>query len=223
MGGRVEYIIHTYPGRLWYVENYLIPSMLAQGIERDQITVWSDPGLGNLYSFMWCCAQSKGKKGGAWHLQDDVCICSDFAERTKQYNSGVVCGFCYNGYEDGEEPVTGPVFSVLMWNSSFPCIRIPHSVAAECADWFFSEGQYREDLHDLVRTGKKDDTIFHAFFTEKHRDDTVINLAPHLVEHVDYLIGGSSINQWRGHTTRGYYFEDDEAVEKLAIKLSART
>ena len=28
-----KYLIHAYPNRLWYVKDFLIPSMVKQGIE----------------------------------------------------------------------------------------------------------------------------------------------------------------------------------------------
>ena len=33
----MKYMIHTCEARLWYVEEYLIPSMLKQGIKEDDI------------------------------------------------------------------------------------------------------------------------------------------------------------------------------------------
>ena len=34
-----KYLIHASPGRMWYVTDYLIPSMVEQGIDRDNIVV----------------------------------------------------------------------------------------------------------------------------------------------------------------------------------------
>lgn len=219
-----EYIIHACPQRMWYVEDFLVPSMTEQGIERDQITIWNDAeGRGNLFSFMDSCKAQAGKDGGAWHMQDDAMICHDFAERTREHDDGVVCGFCYSGWEPGI-PITGYVYSVLMWVGSFACIRIPHAIAAECAEWFYGDAVNRECFAEWVASRKKDDSFFRAFMVERHRDDKVLNLAPNLVEHVDYIIGGSVINQWRGHTARGYYFEDAYLTEELqkAVTLARR-
>ena len=36
------YMIHAVPEREWYVEEYLIPSMISQGISPDEIEVWMD-------------------------------------------------------------------------------------------------------------------------------------------------------------------------------------
>ena len=77
-----QYLIHTYPKRLWYVEQYLIPSMLAQGIDKASIIVYNDVNKeGNLLSCMKAFASVNNDDNGTWHLQDDVLICKDFKER----------------------------------------------------------------------------------------------------------------------------------------------
>ena len=49
----MHYMIHACPQRMWYVEGFLIPSMKAQGISEEEITVWNDTeGKGNLFSSM---------------------------------------------------------------------------------------------------------------------------------------------------------------------------
>lgn len=205
-------MIHTYPGRLWYVKGFLIPELNRQGIK--DITIWNDTkSKGNLASCMESFASCRGHPDGTWHLQDDVLPASYFAEFADDYDT-VVCGFCHSGYENGI-PIVGNVFPVLMWNSSFPCIYIPNGMAAECAAWFYTDARYRPQFREWISTGKNDDNFFHAFCVERYSNKLMINHAPHLVEHVDYLIGGSSINQWRGHTSRAYYFDDDEAMERL--------
>ncbi len=216
----MRYMIHACLARMWYVSKYLIPSMLEQGIDRDDIIVRCDyERKGNLISCMESFASCRDSPGGTWHLQDDVLICRDFAEQTKRLSGdNVVCAFCYSGYEDGI-PLTGWVHPVLMWNSTFPCVYIPNSLAAECSDWFYSEATADPLYANWVRSGKMDDNFFHAFCVTKHPNMMVLNYAPHLVEHVDYIIGGSTINQWRGHICRGYYFDDDALVEELTRKV----
>ena len=216
----MKYMIHACPDRMWYVNGFLIPSMLDQGITRDEIIVWNDAaGNGNLIACMEAFSSCRWREGGTWHLQDDVLISRDFAERTReQAGDKVVCGFCYSGYEDGT-PIVGNVFPVLMWRSTFPCVYIPNSLAAECADWFFTDAMHRQQFEPWVKSGKKDDNFFHAFCIEQHPNEFVVNLAPHLVEHVDYIIGGSTINKWRGYIARGYYFDDETLVTELTEKV----
>ncbi len=216
----MAYMIHACEDRMWYVEGFLIPSMIEQGIPSKDIFVWCDTdGNGNLISCMKPFEFCGKIAGGTWHLQDDVLICRDFAKRTNEHTKKhIICGFCHSGYENGI-PITGWVYPALMWNSTFPCVYIPNEIAAECADWFFNDACKRPEYQSWVKSGKMDDNFFHAFCLEKHPNEKVLNLAPHLVEHVDYIIGGSVINKWRGSTCRGYYFDDDELVNELTRKV----
>ena len=110
----MRYMIHACPARMWYVKDFLIPSMMSQGIRGDDITVWNDSGgKGNLASCLESFASLKDTPGGTWHLQDDVMICRDFAARTKELaGSSIICGFCYSGYEAGDPPVVEQLFPV---------------------------------------------------------------------------------------------------------------
>ena len=38
----MNYMIHAAPPRMWYVEEFLIPALLAQGIRREEILVALD-------------------------------------------------------------------------------------------------------------------------------------------------------------------------------------
>ena len=38
----MKYMIHLTPKREWYVNEYLIPSMIKQGIKREDIIKWND-------------------------------------------------------------------------------------------------------------------------------------------------------------------------------------
>lgn len=216
-------MIHACPDREWYVEQYLVPSILEQGIPPDDVTIWMDRNRkGNLRSWVDSCHSLEGAPGGTWHLQDDVLICHDFAERAREHDSGMVCAFCHDLYEPHQLFILGETLPVNMWRSCFQCIRIPNDIAADFAKWFEREKD-RDDLQHYVRQGKCDDTIFHIYMEEERGYEKVYNLAPHLVEHVDWLIGGSSINTWRCYIARGAYFYDDDLTEALAEKLSHRT
>ena len=216
----MHYMIHACPQRMWYVEGLLIPSMVEQGIREEEITVWNDTeGVGNLRACLDSFASCTGKTGGTWHLQDDVLLSRDFAEVTKEYaQDSIVCGFCCSRWETGI-PCVGEVYPVKMWNSSFPCIYIPNRIAEQFVRWFHETAAFDPDYAKWIRTGKMDDTIFHEFCVQELSNQKVINYAPHLVEHVDYIIGGSTINQWRGYLARGYYFDDDQLVQELTEKV----
>ena len=200
--------------------DYLIPSMLEQGIEREKIEVWMDSNHdGNLFSCMKCFAEYGKRDSGRWHMQDDVCISSDFKEKTEQYDRGIVCGF-FKATWQGLTPKYGEVPAVYMWNS-FQCIRMPDKYVGECAEWFFTDAAYRDTYKDTVRINKCDDSMWMDFINERHLDDTVTNLNPSIVEHVDFLLGGSVINKGRDGYARGDLWEDNETFEKLRSRLAA--
>ena len=195
--------------------------MLEQGIPSDNIEVWmDDKGMGNLISCMRCF-EEYGKRGsGRWHLQDDVCISSDFREKTEKYDDGIVSGFFRREWQ-GLTPKEGYVPAVYHWNS-FQCVRIPDKYIAECAEWFFTDAAYRDTYREIVEKNTCDDSMWYDFLTECHLEETVLNLRPSIVEHADCLLGGSVINKWRGYYARGDYWEDNEAFEKLKNKLARR-
>ena len=222
-------MIHACPQRMWYVKEFLVPSMLAQGIREEEIEIRCDTeGKGNLFScmerFRSCgerAAESCDPESGTWHLQDDVLICRDFAERTGAQDSGIVCGFaCRNFGPSMQERGRMPVG--FMWYS-FQCTRIPDSIAGECADWFFSEAQYYPKYQTKVAEKMHDDQFFRDFLAERHGDLWITNLAPNLVEHIDWLIGGTTINQMRAFkTNRAEFWEDEALVKELEEALHVR-
>lgn len=213
----MKFLIHACPDRIWYVDEFLVPSMLEQGIPLEDITVWNDVDRkGCLQScmdaFKWC-----GTDGGTWHLQDDVIISSDFAQRTRDYDDGVVCGFV-NEIFGPDASITGSVPACFMWNS-FQCIRIPNHIAGECAEWVETEAPKNPKYQGWIAANKFDDSLFAIFFKEKYADMRVVNLKPNIVDHVDYLIGGSVVNRWRGHAARSAYWEDNELVDALKANI----
>ena len=189
----MRYMIHASPARMWYVREYLIPSMEAQGIEPHEIVVWNDSeGKGNLFScmeaFRWCgstaheiatpvCGLVRNDKAGdvgTWHLQDDVIISRRFRELTAENDLGVVCGFgCRNFGPDME--MHGELTVPWMWYS-FQCIRIPDSLAGECAKWFFEDAMHRTKYAPQVADRRHDDWFFREFLLEKHRELRITNL-----------------------------------------------
>lgn len=66
-----KYMIHAVPQRMWYVKDYLIPSMVEQGINKKDITVYVDKKKeGNLQSFLKSFAQAGAwENEGTWHMQ----------------------------------------------------------------------------------------------------------------------------------------------------------
>lgn len=204
------------------MDDFLIPSMIEQGIDKDQIFVWDDTEhLGNLESFMQCMkwvGETQCFLDGIWHLQDDVVISSDFAKVTKEHDTGIVNGFCNEKFDGGNVNLLGRVPVAFGW-FSFQCLRIPNYLANECADWYYNECIPQNLLEDLRKDGKNDDSVWKHFITTKHPEESCHNLIVNIVDHVDYLIGGSIVNKQRGEQRRGYRFEDGKVVEQLEEKL----
>lgn len=216
-----KYMIHACPQRMWYVNEFLIPSMLAQGIPREDITVWNDTEqLGNLKACMAAFA-SLLEEGGTWHLQDDVVLSADFAEKTKRYDHGVVYGFCNRWFKD-DPCITGEVYAEDMWHS-FQCVRIPNNYARECAEWSKTdEPLLNPEVSLLVELNKGDDSMFREYFLTHHGRETVINLKPNIVNHIDHMIGGPVTNQWRGFIAGSELWEDTSILTELKAKLKER-
>ena len=214
-----KYIIHACPQRMWYVTDYLVPSMRDQGI--DPLVV-CDTGAGNLETCMKIF-MNMNHLGGTWHLQDDIIICKDFAERTRALVESkpdvVICGFVVRG--DGNAKYVGYVKPVEKW-WSFPCIYIPNKLACECAEWFYHEGAKKHPARTQAR--KYDDYFFKKFLKICYPDYPVLNLKPNLVDHIDYLIGDSVINRGRqSKDVRALWFDDQDLVNELEAKLKRNT
>lgn len=174
-------------------------------------------GEGNLYatmnSFLYC--------GDAWHLQDDVCICHDFAERTKDPEF-ITCGFCR--LDMSVPDTSGKQKADKMW-FSFPCIYIPGNIAKGCAEWFYAEGSKTEnkDLKRLIELRKGDDSFFREYIDTHYPDIEVVNMKPNLVAHIDYLIGGSIANKRIGHNLGAMSAFYEDSTDGLKQWLMNRT
>lgn len=210
----MKILIHACPKRMWYAEDFLAPMLLKQGAE--EVEIWNDSDKqGNLLACMRSFEARMGDSG-TWHIQDDVLPCRDFVERCRAVDSGVVYGFCNEQFTDDPDQ-TGRVHVESAWHS-FQCVRIPDEYARECAEWFFSrefEDIKTAEMAVLEEAGKGDDTFFREFLCTKHPYDLVLNAKPNLVEHVDWIVGGSILHPWRGYLSRAYYWNDEELVTEL--------
>lgn len=215
-------MIHACPKRMWYVDEYLIPSLKAQGISDDEIIVWNDTeNKGNLHSCMDSFIECGKYEGGTWHLQDDVIISSDFAKKTAENSEGIVCGFACQNFGPSMQ-YTGLRPMPFMWYS-FQCIHIPNDLAGECAEWFYKSAQFYPKFQGKVVDKKHDDYFWREFLLEKYPHTWVTNLAPNIVDHIDYLIGGTLINVLRSaKVNRAYFWEEEELVNKLEEQLKNR-
>lgn len=218
---RMKIMIHACPERKWYVDQYLVPSLLQQGLKEKDILVYTDEDHdGNLVSTLksfGCVAQ----KGSTWHLQDDVIIASDFVKSIKYFDKnnkqGVICGY-YSEYDQSEK--SGVVNVNRMWYS-FPCIRIPNYYARGFIKWIHQKEAENAPKYWLQITNNMfDDSLFKSFMQEKHPDDYVFNVNPNLVENIDYLIGGSTLSK-RDKIIKSKFFKETKLIEELKSKLSS--
>ena len=153
-------------------------------------------------------------------MQDDVIICRDFKKRTEKIDSNsVVCGFVSNA--DGHIKVADPDPLNMWW--SFPCIYIPNYLAKECAEWYYTTAKYHPKYIGYAKENKYDDAIFREFLIALYPHVSIVHLRPSLVDHIDYLIGGSVINKQRvSQNNRAAYFEDTDLVDDIKIKIKER-
>lgn len=207
----MKVLIHACPKRMWYVEGFLLPELERQGA--DEVEVWNDTeGKGNLRACMEAFASRTGD-GGTWHIQDDVLLCRDFTERCRQHDEGVVYGFCNEAFTD--DPLqTGHVSVEDAWHS-FQCVRIPDAYARECAAWLEGPGKTSGMYSIWIQSGKMDDDVFRTFLVDRHGRENVENLKPNLVEHVDWIVGGSVLHPWRGYIARAHFWDDEDLVREL--------
>ena len=214
-----KYIIHACEERLKYVENYLIPSMIEQGISDSAIELCCDDyHIGNLSRCMEIFSTMTGD-GGAWHLQDEIVICRKFKEITESYDDGktIVCGFVWD--KDVNVDYVGYVEPQYMW--TFPCIYIPNHMARGCAEWFYNKASKDPKYKLWVMENRYDDYFFQEYIKTYYPTIEVLNLKPNLVDHIDYLLGGTLVDKWRkDYQVRAAWFEDLDLVEELERKMN---
>ncbi len=216
-------MIHTCNAREWYVYDFLLPSLVKQGIDVTDIKVWHDyERLGNLKSFvasMKWVRQNCDPASAIWHLQDDIVISKNFKQEIEKEYQGVACGFVCADFNAGILDKTGRTPARNIW-FSFPCIRIPNYIAGQFYDWFYEEALNDDRLWKLYKENKHDDDFFRTFIKQKYNRSHVFNMNPNIVEHVDYMIGWSVCNGIRGKEKRGSaYWQDHNQVSNLARAL----
>lgn len=215
-----KYLIKTCESRRWYVEQFLIPSMVDQGISRSDIIFYFDINkVGCLETSMSAFAISEEFNcEGVWYLQDDVIISNDFKAVTEKYDGmyDIICGFCRS--TDPHRDIKGITNINHMWYS-FPCLYVSKEIAVACAKWFYEDVVYNPEYRLWVNARKYDDSIFDIYVQDFKSDASVFLIYPNIVDHIDYLIGGSVVNAIRSDIMKSDYF-DKQLVENLREKLS---
>lgn len=219
----MKVLIHACPQRMWYVDEFLKPSLEEQGA--DEVKVWCDTAKRGILNACMDSFETRTEGGDTWHIQDDVLICRDFVERCRALDAerGLMYGFCCEPFTDDPQQA-GRVHLESAWHS-FQCVRIPDDWALECAKWYQS-GVWRDivnsELPILHYFGKGDDTFFRVFMLECHKYEMVRNIAPNLVEHVDWIVGGSTHSQYRDFLARSDYWDDEALVDELRDKVKGK-
>lgn len=214
----VRVMIHACPQRMWYVEAFLAPELRSQGAE---VTIWNDVNKrGNLDSCLDSFAQLRDDSA-TWHIQDDVLPCRDFVERCRKLDDGIVYGFCCEQFTDDPRQ-TGRVHLPDSWHS-FQCVRIPNAYARECAEWVRS-GRWSVESPDpnlqiFLKLKKGDDTFFQSFLNCRHDRIMITNAKPNLVEHIDWILGGSTLHEFRDYLARATFWEDEELVRETEARI----
>ena len=216
------YMIHACENRLWYVRDFLLPSMIDQGVNPDNILVYRDKNeIGNLRAWVDSCnrlsVQSRSKMiKNVWHLQDDVVISKDFKTITEQYeNNEIVCGFTC-GYDKEPQAGTFKLEEHKMWYS-FPCINISTVLTTSFANWANGNLWQSQHFKGAVKRNNCDDLIFREWLYDNHGSIEEINLAPNVVNHIDKWLGGSICNKQRDpdKDTMSIFWEDKGELAEL--------
>ena len=215
----MRYFIHAVPERIWYINNFLIPSMLSQGIQVDELEMYVDNGNdGNLVSCLNSLSMMPNDDKGTWHIQDDIMISHNFAEITRQANNSVMCGMCMDIDEEQEKP-DGKVDAENMWYS-FQCIYIPNRLALQFVHWFNTVAIDDPKYALWISKNKYDDSFFRRFMLENNLGYDIINIKPNIVNHIDYMLDGSLINKDLDDINRqAKYFEDRDLQISLELKI----
>ena len=210
-------LIHACPEREWYVNDYLVP-VIKEQVQKCHTTVdlrvyVDNNRLGNQRAFLDSagCLDRKTHPANTWHLQDDVWPSDDFMNTIELYSDvqGIICGFGTRAACRGKVP--GWTTASGMY-TSFQCIRIPDQMLYDFCTYVIRR------YSSQVRSDKWDDALFSEYLLRKAPFYPVLNLAPSIVEHVDYLIGGSVINQQRKYRPTAIEF-DGAATELLISRL----
>ena len=216
----MKVMIHACPKRMWYVENFLIPQLQAQGIT--DIIVWNDEKKeGNLASFVNSSKFVKDNLNdlgvGIWHLQDDVLLSRNFKETAERMPDNIICnGISHSDGEDSKLMGLQPI-NKCWW--SFQCIYIPNKILAGFYEWFIKKCLIDKKYQGMVKARKYDDYFFALYLRNKYKKLKCYNMVPNIVQHIDYLIGGRIANANLKMELRGKYWVEKELEEKLKTEI----
>ena len=242
-----DILIHTCESRSWYVYDHLIPALLQQGIEPPRLHVYLDRNTTNLNAFLSSLRESTEIHTAAtWHLQDDVLPSSTFATTIEkideEYSPHIVIAGFASFYCKASPP--GFVPARELWYS-FPCIRISNALISDFLSWY--ETDFKNDGNtshqSWIKKEKFDDSIFKVYIETREKQEkeekeienilhgtpwednevSFYNYAPNLVNHVDYLLGGSIVNKARRKNSTSIYWDEKEYLKEWEEKVLKAT
>lgn len=205
------FIIHCVPKRKKWVDGYIIPELKKHN---QKYIIYEDTkGDGNLKSFTKSLDKVKNIPNGCWHIQDDIYFSSDFFERIKTLPKDMlIAGFTSADWCHGRE---GIQFIQGGW-LSFQCVYIPTKYVSGFRQFL---KDYYEDYKQMIDSGCCDDTLFQKYIKKKFPEDWCLNVKPNLVNHIDYLIGGTTIHKnFKPHLAL-YWDEDIKEMEREVKKI----
>ena len=223
----MKYIIHSCNKRLWYVKDYLVKHLVKQGINPNDIVIYNDDNNeGNLTSWIKSCkfvVDNLDIKDGCWHLQDDVFLCKNFKDITMDIaKNKIICGYVNkSSYKNNCIVNTNYIASKEGVVDSFQCIYIPNYILKDFIKWFEENIVSGKKFQKQYKENKYDDYLFKQFI--KHTQGVIaININPSLVEHIDYVLGGSIVNENRTITNVAQEFNNYDELEKLKIEIGGK-
>lgn len=214
-----EFLIHTCKNRAWYVYNFLVPELKRQGVCDERIKIYNDDNMdGNLKAYLNSIDLiNKYNDVLVVNLQDDMWISEDFVQFVESLSSdyskiyNLFCCF----YDGNNKHNVGFVDGHKSW-FSFGCIIIHNSVMLQFLDWMHST-KVQNKYKNLIASNKNDDLLFKNFLIDNNMKS--FNVGRSLVENVDTLIGGSSINK-RDFVIHNSYWTNKKAIEQLADRIN---
>lgn len=94
----------------------------------------------------------------------------------------------------------------------------------EFIDWYDAFDPINEKYKKVLKEfqgSNDDDTLFLEFLRQTHPAIRTINIVPNLVDHIDYLIGGSVLFNRKQKINRACYLSETDKIKvnKLADEL----
>ena len=104
------------------------------------------------------------------------------------------------------------------------CIYIPNRYLAGFIQFYENDiktGLYRK--RQFEKGTLYADASFKGYLARFHKNDKIRIMSDCMVDHIDFLIGGSSMNVKRtGKTSRAFSFDNNEEIELLTMYMGVK-